>query len=179
MRFPPSTGVGLGVGSLVFLRRSVSIEATFETRCLRCGRVVDVSQRGDRERALVAVLLHMELVHDSDVMLLVEGADFQRIPAPMRCDLCVTPAEPPWWNYVTVDSPSYATQDPAWLVCENCHDLVQRHDLKGLVERSVREQLDHVLPAGCMPESQLRAHLQSQHEQFLAHVQAKPTREWK
>lgn len=54
---------------------------------------------------------------------------------PIRCDLCCAAVELPVWDWFTPRSPDYPVEDEGWAVCDNCHPLVQAHDVIGLCKR--------------------------------------------
>src|SRR5688572_29234564 len=96
-----------------------------EVRCGECEAILGVSN--DRTRLILAVATHMEDHHPEVGNLMLDGHHFHLGPAPHRCDLCNVATEPPWWTYVTPPSPGFRCEDPEWLVCEACHEIIQSH----------------------------------------------------
>lgn len=147
-----------------------------EVRCRHCqDRVLLV--HADRGEARKAIALHLVKDHDvGDVIL--EGEDFLCGPAPLRCDLCMAIAEPPFWTYTTPRTSDYPIQDPGWLVCEPCHQVIssQARPLKMLVQRSFSEQMASLILDG-VPEAKIRGQLKTTIRGFLDHVEGEPVRE--
>lgn len=96
----------------------------------------------NRELLNDAVVEHFLSEHDGEAVI-VEGQDFTIEDAPMRCDICGTVAEPPWWTYAAeprVIDPGDA--DGLWLVCDPCDEIIQsgRNVTVRICTRAVREQ---------------------------------------
>jgi hypothetical protein len=78
------------------------------------------------------------------------GVTFRRHgrQAGMVCDLCG--ASDPRWLLL---APGPLTEDPQWLACSPCHQLVVARDHQGLAERAVRRHLEALAPPlGASPD---------------------------
>lgn len=148
-----------------------------EVRCRHCGdRVLAV--HADRGKARTAIALHLIKQHEdqlTDESLILENRDFLCGPAPLRCDLCMAIAEPPFWTYTT--GPGLAVEDPEWLVCDGCHGVLssQPKPLRMLVERSFQEQMSGFI-LDSLPEREIRQHLKDTIRGFLDHQLGGPVR---
>jgi hypothetical protein len=111
-----------------------------------------------------------------DQTTLMEGADFTCQPAHVRCDLCCTVAEPPFWTYLTrrplSEISTIPDTDGLWLVCDSCAELVELQDLSRLSQRAIMEHLRQ----SSLDDEQIRT-LHRRHRRFvkvfLAYVQSR------
>lgn len=149
-----------------------------EVRCLHCeGRVL--LAHADRGEARKQIFMHLIRTHDGfdGHGVILEGEDFLCEPAPYRCDLCLVAAEPPWWTYMTPPTAEFPVQDPGWLVCDGCHEIIssQPRPMRLLVERSLRQQLSTFI-LDSVPQSEIRSQLTRTMRGFLDHIVGEPVR---
>ena len=151
----------------------LSVSDAKEINCLRCHKLVNIA--GTREKLLISFVHHLAEDHKQDGHgVLLEHEDFEIISARLRCDLCMTIAEPPYWTYVTPRAP---VEDEGWLACTGCKDLIEDpfgDKLERLSERSFQQQSSMlVMP----PEGIARAGIRRSLETFLAYKRGKPTQD--
>ncbi len=145
-------------------------EQGMEVHCLLgCGLLAV----GPRDLVLRGVAIHFHVVHGIGV--LVEGEHYSMGVAPYRCDLCGGVAEPPWWTHVC-DPPleEAGDLDGRWLVCDDCHALVEVHDLRRLLDRAANAQCAQ---SNKVTKSMVRRHARPKFELFLARVQPEAVRD--
>lgn len=131
----------------------------------------------DRGKARTAMVIHLVKEHGIEGPVVVEGQDFLCGPAPLRCDLCMAIAEPPFWTYITPPAPDYPVEDPGWLVCDGCHHVIssEARPLAMLVQRSLESQMASLILDG-VPVHKIKAALKDTLRGFLAHVEGEPVR---
>lgn len=145
-----------------------------EVRCRHCqDRVLTVL--ADRGKARTAMVMHLIQQHGHSSPLVVEGKDFLCGPAPLRCDLCMAIAEPPFWTYTTGEQ--LPVEDPKWLVCDPCHEIITSSisPLPMLVQRSFSTQTSALILDG-VPEESIRGALVTTIGGFLDHLAGEPVR---
>jgi hypothetical protein len=101
---------------------------------------------GPRSQVLQMIAVHYAAEHGGDPQVLLEGKHFVLEVAPMRCDICLVVAEPPWWKHTT-SRPllEWGDADGLWLLCDTCHaTLGQGH--KALLRRVKEASATHGLP---------------------------------
>lgn len=139
--------------------RTPGPENLTELRCLACRHVLGAYET--REEILKTLVSHYMDEHGElgELTVLVEAdsldgsGHYAVYPAPWRCDLCSSPVEPPWWEYVTPPTPTYRVQDPAWLVCERCHANLEHHNMLPIIRRAMKlHQETYGIPYDVMRE---------------------------
>lgn len=156
--------------------RGASPGRATEVRCRHCqDRVLVVS--ASREEAIKYLVAHLDREHPEVGNVMLDGKDLLIGSAPHRCDLCLTVAEPPWWTYSTPATATFSVEDPGWLVCDGCHELISSHDkpLRLLTERSLSQQKS-VFILDNIPDPELRATIKLTIRRFLEHRQGDPVR---
>lgn len=151
----------------------LGVDRALELKCLHCSKVVNIA--ASRERLLMQLVHHLSDDHDIDVGVILENKDFVIAPASLRCDLCMTPTEPPFWTYVTPNAP---VQDPGWLVCDLCHPILQDRrgrKLERLIERSFSQQKSTMV-FGPLSDDEARGAIRRSISTFLTFKRGAPTR---
>lgn len=127
----------MGLTPTSWMDGSDAPERHMQTVCPQHGMIA----AGPRELVLEMAGMHFGTDHNQTVV--VVGEDFILEPAPVRCDLCGTPTEPPWWSH-KIEPPLFelGDADGEWLACDACHACIITKDLKRLVIRSVRSAVE-------------------------------------
>lgn len=93
-------------------------------------------------KSLVLTMLADHFIsHHPGINPIINGEHYRLYEAPIRCDVCSTPTEPPFWTHVTpepIDTKYSVDVDQEWLLCQECHGIVNQRDALRLAIRMIK-----------------------------------------
>lgn len=95
---------------------------------------------GPRPFVVKLILDHFSVEHP-DINPVVDGIHFRLYEAPYKCDVCGVNAEPPYWDHAAsepIHTSFSVDTDGLWLLCQTCHDIVEKRDSIKLAIRMLK-----------------------------------------